>query len=128
MQANSGVREIVESDKIEKRLYLKCDILARLLMRSGNYESSDKSSVGTAVTFLLVGLGAGALVALLLAPKAGKEIRREIRRRYSDVKDAVEDFAEEAKERVDEVLERGTEWADDLRERVEPLNKAFRKR
>jgi gas vesicle protein len=97
-------------------------------MRSGNYESSDKSSVGTAVTFLLVGLGAGALVALLLAPKAGKEIRREIRRRYSDVKDAVEDFAEEAKERVDEVLERGTEWADDLRERVEPLNKAFRKR
>ena len=97
-------------------------------MRSGNYESSEKSSVGTAVTFLMVGLGAGALLALLLSPKAGKEMRREIRRRYSDVKDAVEDFAEEAKERVDEVLERSTEWADEIMDRVEPLNKALRKR
>jgi len=97
-------------------------------MRTGKYESSDKSSVGTAVTFLLIGIGAGALVALLLSPKAGKEIRREIRRRYEDVKDAVEDFAEEARERVDDVIERGSEWADDLRERVEPLNKAIRNR
>jgi gas vesicle protein len=97
-------------------------------MRSGNYESSEKSSVGTAVTFLMVGLGAGALLALLLAPKAGKEMRREIRRRYSDVKDTVEDFAEEAKERVDEILERGSEWADEIIEKVEPLSKTLRKR
>ena len=39
-------------------------------MRSGKYEASDGgSSAGTAVTFLLIGLGAGALVGLLLAPK-----------------------------------------------------------
>ena len=97
-------------------------------MRSGKYESSDKSSVGTAVTFVLIGIGAGALLALLLAPKAGKEMRREIRRRYEDVKDAVEDFAEEAKERVDEVIEQGSKWADEMKDRVEPLGKALRKR
>jgi gas vesicle protein len=97
-------------------------------MRSGKYESSDRSSAGTAVTFLLIGIGAGALVALLLAPKAGKEMRRQIRRRYEDVKDAVEDFAEEAKERVDDVIERGSEWADEIKDRVEPLGKAIRNR
>ena len=63
-------------------------------MRTGNYESSDKSTAGTAVTFLLIGLGAGALVALLLAPKTGKQMRRDLRRKYDDVRETVEDFAE----------------------------------
>jgi len=101
-------------------------------MRIGKYEASDKSSVGTAVTFLMIGLGAGALVALLLAPKSGKETRRDIRRKYEGAKDAVEDFAEEAKDRVDEVMERGAEWAEGLRDSVkdgvEPLNRAMRRR
>jgi len=73
-------------------------------MRTGNYESSDKSTAGTAVTFLLIGLGAGALVALLLAPKTGKQMRRDLRRKYDDVRETVEDFAEEAKERVIDVM------------------------
>ena len=42
-------------------------------MRTGKYEASDGgNSAGTAVTFLLIGLGAGALLGLLLAPKAGQ--------------------------------------------------------
>ena len=50
-------------------------------MREGNYESSDQGSqVGTAVTFLLIGLGIGAAAALLLAPKTGKQFRKDIRR------------------------------------------------
>jgi hypothetical protein len=35
------------------------------------HSASDKSSVETAITFLLIGLGAGAPVALLFAPKVG---------------------------------------------------------
>jgi gas vesicle protein len=97
-------------------------------MRSGSYQSSDKSTAGTAVTFLLIGLGAGALVALLLAPKTGKQMRRDLRRKYDDARDVVEDFAEEAKDRVNEVMERGSEWVETARERVEPLSKAVRKR
>jgi len=38
-------------------------------MSSGRYESSEGSTIGTAVTFFLIGLGAGALTALALAPK-----------------------------------------------------------
>jgi len=97
-------------------------------MRTGNYESSDKSAAGTAVTFLLIGLGAGALVALLLAPKTGKQMRRDLRRKYDDVRETVEDFAEEAKERVNDVMERGSEWVDTARERVDPIARAVRKR
>ena len=97
-------------------------------MRSGSYESSDKSSVGTALTFLMIGLGAGALVALLLAPKTGKQMRRDIRRTYEGARDRVEDFTEEARERVSDVVERGSEWVDAAREKVEPVRAAVRRK
>ena len=79
-------------------------------MRIGRYESSEGSNVGTAITFLLIGLGAGALVGLLLAPKSGRELRRDIKRGYDDTKDAIGEWAEGAaetvKERVREAGER----------------------
>ena len=86
-------------------------------MRSGNYEASDRSSVGTAITFLLIGLGAGAAAALLFAPKAGKQFRKDLRRGYDDAVDRFEDFKEGARDRMDEVLERGSDIADTLREK-----------
>ncbi len=101
-------------------------------MRSGRYESSDSSHIGTAITFLLIGLGAGALAGLLLAPKTGKQMRRDLQRGYEDAKDTIEDWAEEAKDRVREasdrvreVASRGADLADEIRERVEPLRKAI---
>ncbi len=97
-------------------------------MRSGDYETSDKSTVGTAITFLFIGLGAGALVALLFAPKAGKLLRKDLRRGYEDARDAVENFTEEAKERVGDVMERGADWVDAAREKVEPLRSAMRRK
>ena len=109
-------------------------------MRIGRYESSESSNVGTAVTFLLIGLGAGALVGLLLAPKSGKELRRDIKRGYDDALDSAGDWADEAKDRVREVgknvreaasrgVETVHEFADDLRdaarEKAEPIRKAI---
>lgn len=98
----------------------------------GKYESSEGSNVGTAVTFLLIGLGAGALVGLLLAPKSGKLLRRDIQRGYEDAKDTLGDWADEAKDRireagdrVREAASRGADLADDLREKVEPLRRAI---
>ena len=41
---------------------------------SGRYESSDGGNLGTAITFLLIGMGAGALAALLMAPKSGRDL------------------------------------------------------
>jgi gas vesicle protein len=101
-------------------------------MSSGSYESSEGNSVGTAITFLLIGLGAGALVALALAPKTGKQFRRDLKRGYDDARDTLQDWSEEAKdrvrdvkERVRDVAERGAGLADDLREKVEPLRRAI---
>jgi len=100
-------------------------------MRFGNYETSGKNTAGTAVTFLMIGLGAGALIALMLSPKSGKELRKDIRHRYEDAKDAIENFAEETRKGVEQAVERGSEWADELREsvrdRVEPIERAIRR-
>ncbi len=101
-------------------------------MRTGRYESSEGSNIGTAVTFLLIGLGAGALAGLLLAPKTGKQMRRDLQRGYDEAKDTLGDWADEAKDRVREasdrvrdVAARGVDLAEDLREKAEPLRRAI---
>ena len=101
-------------------------------MSSGRYESSEGTTLGTAITFFLIGLGAGALTALALAPKTGKQFRKDLRRGYDDAKDTLQDWTEEAKvrakdvkERVRDAAERGADLAEDLRERVEPLRRAI---
>src|SRR6184192_1792114 len=94
------------------------------IMRTGRYES-DNGNVGTAITFLLIGLGAGALAGLLLAPKSGKLLRKDLKRGYDDALDTASDWADEAKDRarevgdrVRDVASRGAEIAEDLRDTV----------
>ena len=105
-------------------------------MRIGRYESSESSNVGTAITFLLIGLGAGALAGLLLAPKSGKQLRRDLKRGYDDALDTVGDWADEAKDRVRDasdrvrdVASRGADMASDLgdavRDKTEPLRRVI---
>jgi len=109
-------------------------------MRIGSYESSESSNVGTAVTFLLIGLGAGALAGLLLAPKSGKLLRRDLKRGYDDAVDTVGDWADEAKDRVREAGDKvrdvasrsadlaadlGNDLRDAVREKAEPLRRAI---
>lgn len=101
-------------------------------MKIGRYESSEEGNVGTAITFLLIGLGAGALLGLLLAPKTGKALRRDLQRGYEDAKDTLGEWADEAKEHINDASERlrdvasrGAEIAGDLRDKVEPLRRAI---
>jgi gas vesicle protein len=97
-------------------------------MRLGKYEASQRSgSANTAITFLLIGLGAGALTALLLAPKGGKQMRKDLRRKYESARETFDDWTEDARETAESVYERGSEIADDLRDRVKPLAKAMRR-
>jgi gas vesicle protein len=100
-------------------------------MRIGKYETSEKSATGTAVTFLMIGLGAGALIALLLAPKTGKQMRKELRRTYDDARDALQDWSEDARDRVSDAVDRSAEWAEELREaareKAGPIAKAIRR-
>jgi len=97
-------------------------------MREGKYEASEQGRVGTAITFLLIGLGAGTLIGLLFAPKSGKQMRKDLRRRYDDARETIEDWKEEAKDAAEEALERGSEMAEELRDRVTPLAKNLRRR
>lgn len=97
-------------------------------MREGKYEASQGSQVGTAITFLLIGLGAGALIGLLFAPKSGKQMRRELRQRYEGARETIEDWKADAQEAAEGVLERGGELADELRDRMTPLAKSLRRK
>lgn len=94
-------------------------------MREGKYEAAGQGQAGTAITFLLIGLGAGALVGLLFAPKSGKQTRKELRRKYEGARDTIEDWKDDAKEAAEEAMERGEEFASDLRDRVSPLVKGL---
>jgi len=96
-------------------------------MSQGKYESS-MGTAGTAITFLLIGLGAGALIGLLYAPKAGKQMRKELRNTLEDARETLDDWKDEAKEVAEDVLERGQEIADQLRDRVGPLAAAMKRR
>ena len=111
-------------------------------MKIGSYESSESSNVGTAITFFLIGLGAGALAGLLLAPKSGKQLRRDLQRNFADAKETLDEWAEDAKGRMREAGDavrdaagRGIDLAADLaedlrdkaRENVEPLRRAVKR-
>lgn len=87
--------------------------------RTGDYKASDRSTVGTAVTFLLIGLGVGALTALLLAPKSGKQMRRDLRRRYEDTVDALN-------ERAEDWADRGSDFVNTAREKAKAAKEKAR--
>src|SRR5260370_30971587 len=101
--------------------------------RFGDYQPSERSTIGTAVTFLCIGLGVGSLVALLLAPQSGRKTRNMLRRRYEDAFDAVSERAAELRDRAGEWRERGADfagsaraWAGTAKEKGAPLGPAFK--
>ena len=86
-----------------------------------DYEASEGSGFGLGLTMLFVGMAAGALIALLLAPKTGKQMRKTLRRKYEDARDVVEDFGEQAGDWID----KGAEWADKAKSAIPPLKRTF---
>jgi len=90
-------------------------------MQIGKYETSN-SNIGTAISFLFIGLGVGAALGLLLAPKTGRQLRKDLRRSYDDALDTVSDWSEEARGRFKDAVEKGGDLADELRSRAEPIS------
>ena len=84
----------------------------------------DDSTVGTAVTFLLIGIGVGAVTALLIAPKPGKQLRKDLRRKYEDARETVDDWRQEARHAAEEAMERGEKLVDQVRDRINPIARA----
>lgn len=95
-------------------------------MRIGKYESSE-SGAGTAVAFLLIGLGVGAALGLLLAPKTGRQLRKDLRRSYDDALETVSDWTDDARGKIKDAVDKGADLADELRSKAEPIGDYLRR-
>ncbi len=95
-------------------------------MRIGKYESSE-GTTGTAITFLLIGLGVGAGLGLLLAPKPGKQLRKDLRRSYDEALETVSDWTDEARGHFEDAVEKGSDLAEQLRSKAAPISDMLRR-
>jgi gas vesicle protein len=86
---------------------------------NGEYEES--GSLGLGLTMLFIGMAAGALIALLLAPKTGRQMRRTLRRKYENAREVMEDIGDQAGDWID----KGSEWADKAKSKMPPLKRPF---
>ena len=68
-------------------------------------------NVGSKVTYFMVGLGVGALVGILFAPKTGEETRDFLSKKADEGRDYAQRKARELRERADELIERGKDVA-----------------
>jgi gas vesicle protein len=66
-------------------------------------------NVGSKVSFFLVGLGIGALVGILFAPKSGEETREYLSSKAEEGRDYAQKKARELRERAEDLLERSKE-------------------
>lgn len=78
------------------------------------YEYERETSATTKLTYLLIGGGIGAIVALLFAPKSGEELR-------GDIADATRKGIEKGKETAAQLQERAGEYYEVTRERAGEL-------
>lgn len=88
-------------------------------------------NVGSKITYFLVGLGVGALVGILFAPKSGEETRDYLSKKADEGRDYAQRKAKELRERADDLIERGKEVAnrqkDSISAAVEGAREAYRR-
>ena len=86
-------------------------------------------NVGSRVSFFLVGVGIGALLGVLFAPKSGDETRDYLGKRADEGREFAQKKARELRERADDLIERGKDVAarkrDSLTAAVEAGREAF---
>jgi gas vesicle protein len=68
-------------------------------------------NVGSKVTYFLVGLGVGALVGILFAPKSGEETREFLSKKADDGREYAQKKARELRARADELIEQSKDVA-----------------
>ncbi len=70
--------------------------------------------VGSNLAFLLAGMGIGAGLTLLFAPKSGREARKYIARRAEDGRDYVTAMGKELRRQAEDLVEKGKDLAGKL--------------
>jgi gas vesicle protein len=66
-------------------------------------------SAGSKVSFFLVGLGIGALMGILFAPKSGEDTREYLTSKADEGRDYAQRKARELRERAEDLIERSKE-------------------
>jgi gas vesicle protein len=94
-------------------------------MSNDSYRRDSGDSVSTRLTYLLIGGGIGAVIALLFAPKSGQELRGDIadatRKGIDKSREAAQQLGERAGEYYDATRERATEVYSQASERASEL-------
>src|SRR2546423_5590399 len=85
-------------------------------MMGRDYER-DETSAATKLTYLIIGGGIGAVLALLFAPKSGVELRE-------DIADATRKGLEKSKEAAAQLQDRAGEYYEATREKAADLYEA----
>lgn len=89
----------------------------------------EDASAGTKLTYLLIGGGIGAILALLFAPKSGQELREDIadatrrgiekgRETATHLQEVAGDYYEVTRERASEAIHHAQERAEELGEKA----------
>jgi gas vesicle protein len=84
------------------------------------------SNGGGGFGWFLAGLGIGAAIGMLYAPKAGKETREDLLRRAEEGKDYVKNRAQEARQQATQWVDRGKEMIDQQKEQFRSAYEAGR--
>src|SRR4029453_16270836 len=83
-------------------------------MGNDDYRRESGDSISTRLTYLLIGGGIGAVLALLFAPKSGQELR-------GDIKDATRKGIDRSREAAQQLSDRAGEYYEATRERAGEL-------
>ena len=83
-------------------------------MGSDDYRRESGDSISTRLTYLLIGGGIGAIIALLFAPKSGQELR-------GDIADATRKGIDRSREAAQQLSERAGEYYESTREKAAEL-------
>lgn len=85
---------------------------------------SDRDSNG--FIWFLAGLGLGAALGVLYAPKSGRETREAIMQAAENSREAIRDRARQVKEQAGEWAERGKEYVQQQKEQIRSASEAFK--
>ena len=86
-------------------------------------DSESRGGVPMALAFLLIGIGVGSLVAIMLTPKTGRQLRKELRRHYEDARETVGDWSDQASD----LWQRGSDWAQAAGSKVAPIARKLKR-
>jgi gas vesicle protein len=81
---------------------------------------------GSRISYFLVGVGIGALIGILFAPKSGEETREYLSQKAEEGKEYAQKKARELRERAEDLLEQGKHVAARQKESISAAVEAGR--